>query len=245
MKELLDIGFEKAGSWALVDNVLKPNIDKYLSENNILYAFIVDGEVKYVGKTTQTLLKRMGGYIYPGPTQTTNIKNKANILNALNDGYSVDIFVLADNGLMHYGIFHLNLSAGLEDSIIRELSPAWNGNYRKNNDLEGSVGDVELDTLKDGDNSFFLKLQKTYYDSGFINIPKDYSNYFGGDGDSIEIFLDNDNYIVSGIINRTAQGNETPRIMGYKLLKCWFQANKKPMDTLIIDPLTPNAIRIK
>ena len=38
----------------------------------------------------------------------------------------VEIYVLPDNGLMHYGGFHLNLAAGLEDSLIRDLEPPWN-----------------------------------------------------------------------------------------------------------------------
>jgi hypothetical protein len=37
---------------------------------------------------------------------------------------------------MHYGGFHINLAAGLEDSIIRELKPIWNGGHK--DDFNGS-----------------------------------------------------------------------------------------------------------
>jgi len=33
---------------------------------------------------------------------------------------------LPDNGLLHFGDFHVNLAAGLEDSIIKTLNPLWN-----------------------------------------------------------------------------------------------------------------------
>ena len=36
----------------------------------------------------------------------------------LSKGKSIDIFALPDNGLIHYGGFHLNLAAGLESSLI-------------------------------------------------------------------------------------------------------------------------------
>jgi hypothetical protein len=38
----------------------------------------------------------------------------------------VEIYALPDNGLLRYGGFHVNLAAGLEDSIVRDLNPPWN-----------------------------------------------------------------------------------------------------------------------
>jgi hypothetical protein len=56
-------------------------------------------------------------------SQSTNIKNNAYIREALLQNIAVDILVLPDNGLMHYGQFHLNLAAGFEDSIIETINP--------------------------------------------------------------------------------------------------------------------------
>lgn len=80
----------------------------------------------YVGKTTKTLKERLYGYQNPGSTQFTNIRGNAEILKALRAGKNVEIFALPDNGLLKYGGFLLDLAAGLEDSIINELKPAWN-----------------------------------------------------------------------------------------------------------------------
>jgi hypothetical protein len=80
----------------------------------------------YIGKSTRTLNERMNQYKNPGPTQTTNIRNKQKIKEALVKGKSVEIYAFVDNGLFSYGEFKINLSAGLEDSIIKKIKPEWN-----------------------------------------------------------------------------------------------------------------------
>jgi hypothetical protein len=37
-------------------------------------------------------------------------------------------------GLLAYGGFHVNLAAGLEDSLILDLSPLWNGGRKESPD---------------------------------------------------------------------------------------------------------------
>ena len=38
----------------------------------------------------------------------------------------VEIHALPDNGLLYYRGFHVNLAAGLEDSLVATLKPVWN-----------------------------------------------------------------------------------------------------------------------
>ncbi|HEV2945892.1 MAG TPA: GIY-YIG nuclease family protein [Gemmataceae bacterium] len=128
------IGFTLVGEWNLDGESIAFKLNKFSDARNVLYAFAVGDELKYVGKTVKLLRERMAGYRNPGPTQFTNINNKRNILQNLKQGKPVDIYVLPDNGLMHYGKFHMNLAAGLEDSIVRELSPPWNGGQKKSSD---------------------------------------------------------------------------------------------------------------
>ena len=127
MKRLTEIGFRKVGEWTMRDESISPNLLELVDSSNILYAFILDGEVLYVGKTTQTLQKRIYGYQKPGPTQFTNIKGNKLLKELLTEGKSVSIYALPDDGLHRIGAFHLNLAAGLEDSIIATLKPKWNG----------------------------------------------------------------------------------------------------------------------
>lgn len=126
MNRLLDIGFQVAGDWFLENGALRITFRQLAEQRNILYAFVCDGDVKYVGVSTQTLRKRMAGYRSPGPRSTTNIRNNRNIRDVLSQGVAVEVYALPDSGLMHYGPFHLNLAAGLEASIIATLRPEWN-----------------------------------------------------------------------------------------------------------------------
>lgn len=119
MNRLLEIGFLQASHWKLNGDRLEFDLSRLATQKNILYAFIADGEVKYIGKTVSPLAVRMSGYRSPGRTQTTNIRNNGNIRDVLARGGAVDIYALPDNRLLHYGQFHVNLAAGLEDDLIR------------------------------------------------------------------------------------------------------------------------------
>lgn len=132
LNRLLAIGFTPAGKWSLDNDVLKLTLEPaVMHEQNVLYAFAVDGKLAYVGKTTQSLKKRMQGYRSPASTAerggSTNIKNNRNILHALSTGATVDIYALHALPSQVHGEFSVNLSAGLEDSLISALAPPWNG----------------------------------------------------------------------------------------------------------------------
>jgi len=125
------IGFRSAGSCKLLDGKLAFELNELADSKNVLYAFVVDGQLVYIGKTVQTLRKRMAGYRSPGPTQPTNIKNNGKVRDSLAQGRRVEIYALPDSGLLRYGGFHVNLAAGLEDSLIRDLKPPWNGGQKE------------------------------------------------------------------------------------------------------------------
>lgn len=129
---LTTIGFMRAGKWMLEKEALALDLDVTLArEEKVLYAFAVNGVLMYVGKTTMALRERMQRYKTPSKNAerggSTNIKNNRNIVEALVNGDSVDIFVLLDPGQQTHGGFVVSLAAGLEDSLIGELSPPWNG----------------------------------------------------------------------------------------------------------------------
>jgi len=126
MDRLLKMGFKKVGSWKLVDGKPKFDITTMVNTKNVLYAFVSDGEIKYIGKTTMSFKKRMYHYQNPGPTQRTNINNNSRIAEHLSGGHPVDILALADDSMLHYADFHINLAAGLEDNMVAELNPEWN-----------------------------------------------------------------------------------------------------------------------
>ena len=131
LARLNTIGFKLAGRWTRQEAGAFFELIEYATSRNVLYAFVVDSQLMYVGKTVQPLRIRMAGYKNPGPTQSTNIRNNKNINESLAKGKRVEIFVLPDNGLLYYGGFHVNLAAGLEDSVVRELQPPWNGGQKE------------------------------------------------------------------------------------------------------------------
>jgi hypothetical protein len=124
--KLINIGFKKVGEWKLTKDKLSPNLFAEENTDNILYCFILNNQPMYIGKTTQKLKRRMYGYQNPGKSQFTNIRNNQLIKDIITLGSTVEIYALSDNGLLHFGDFHLNLAAGLEDSITNTIKPKWN-----------------------------------------------------------------------------------------------------------------------
>lgn len=77
MRRLLQIGFEQVGSWQLRDQQLVLELSRMNGQRNVLYAFVHEANVLYVGKTTGSLETRMGGYLRPHATQRTNVRNNS------------------------------------------------------------------------------------------------------------------------------------------------------------------------
>ena len=63
MKTLTDIGFAQAGKWHLSAKGLQLSLDHLADVAPALYAFVVQGEVMYVGKTNRSLKARLYGYL--------------------------------------------------------------------------------------------------------------------------------------------------------------------------------------
>jgi hypothetical protein len=127
MDRLINIGFKKAGEWILEnDSSISFVLNDFSSNKNILYAFILENEIMYIGKSTRTLRERMINYKNADKSQSTNIKIKNKILELLKKNNNVEIYAFSDNGLLKYGVFTINLAAGLEDNMIDIIKPQWN-----------------------------------------------------------------------------------------------------------------------
>lgn len=249
MNRLLEIGFEPAGHWLLQGGELTYALTRHAAQHNVLYAFVCDGQVMYIGKTTQRLRRRMHGYKRPGATQATNVRNNASLREQLTQGAAVEILALPDNGLMRYGQFHLNLAAGLEDDLIRVINPLWNGGLVDDGvhppapPLEQSVasGDEPLEDVVGG---FTFVLRQTYFDQGFFNVGVAAAALIGADGEAIDIYLDANQQSVLGMINRRANSNGSPRIMGGMGLRAWFHKIGVVGSEIPVEVLSPTAIKL-
>jgi hypothetical protein len=56
---LSNLGFELVGEWILKFDTIDFRLQRHQEKNNILYAFLVDEKIMYIGKSNQTLYKRM------------------------------------------------------------------------------------------------------------------------------------------------------------------------------------------
>jgi hypothetical protein len=126
IQKLQDIGFQKAGHWLSKNGTVDFVLERFSDCSNVLYAFVDNDSIKYIGKSTNTLHQRMQQYKTPGPSQSTNIKNRDNIKKELESGNSIEIYVFVDLGLFSYGGFRINLAEGLETSMINDIQPDWN-----------------------------------------------------------------------------------------------------------------------
>lgn len=250
MNRLLEIGFELAGHWLLGDDQkLSCKLLRHSAQANILYAFVRNGEVMYVGKTVRTLSARMAGYRNPNESQTTNVNNNRRIFELLSKGDAIDILALPDNGLLHYGRFHVNLAAALEDDIIRKLNPPWNRGkaeaFPENLAQVPAPSVTEPATLQTFNEDFKFKLQPTYFRTGFFNVGVSAQKLIGSDGETIELFLGDNAQPVLGTINRTANTNGTPRVMGGTAVRDWFQLHAKELDEIAVSVHSPTSLRLK
>jgi len=90
---------------------------------------------------------------------------------------------------------------------------------------------------------FRLSLAKTYYEQGFFNVTIDFDRYVGSTG-PVELVLRKSGVRFAGKINRRANPNGTPRIMGGAQLRDWFQSNYHVGDVIDVDLGSTNSIGI-
>lgn len=91
---------------------------------------------------------------------------------------------------------------------------------------------------------FKLKLQSTYYRTGFFNIGVEHSRFVRPDDGPITILIGDDGLRIEAQVNRRANGNGTPRIMGGTPLRDWFQRNRREFDVIEINLSGPDLMII-
>lgn len=129
------LGFKYAGKWKLDnDKKIKANlIEEKKAQTKVLYAFVVDETVKYVGVTT-SLAQRMLNYRNNlDENQYANRRNNENITEILKDEKSkkdVLIYTLSENDVKKEAKEIKDLityTTGLEDKLIEKMNLTENG----------------------------------------------------------------------------------------------------------------------
>lgn len=246
MKKLIEIGFVKIGGWKLENNKLQYYLGSNSTKKNILYSFVCNEEVKYIGKTVKSISQRLYGYKKPSISQRTNYRVNKKIIELLKSGLEIDIYIFIDNAQLKYRNYTINLSAGLEDTLISKVNPQWNftGKKPKNTQKTKKMNsNSELAIYKDRI-SFVVIIGKAYYYDGFFNVRVKYTDLFGKDLSKIRIQLGDDpnNICPDAYVNRTANTNCTPRIMAGKKYRNWIKKNFKQGDVFYVSVIEFNFI---
>ena len=127
---LFGFGFQKVGDCTL-DESLKSGVRfgvARLSDERVIYAYSVDGEMKYIGiceSTTTTLKDRMSRYqgmIGNG----TNLKIALSIKDCLRHGKKVEILAWKPDTEIEFKGLKVDLVKGLENPLIQQVRPEWN-----------------------------------------------------------------------------------------------------------------------
>ncbi len=225
-QDLLEIQFNKVGHWSLNDNIeLIYSIDNssslVINFPNILYAFVLELEVgdrlMYLGKTTKSLKQRFTGYLKPGSGQQTNIRVNGRILDSLNNGSKISIYVFKDIECLQWSGYNLNLPAALEDSLVNKFSPEWNV-HGKNKILSSTAelensnsNNVDIESGLGYEFIFEVLLGDTYYYKGFVNPGLKADEYFGEQDQIVTLVLKNGDVLKSKI-DRKANANKSVRL---------------------------------
>jgi hypothetical protein len=265
VKRLKDIGFEEAAVWEIQGRGIRYCVhgDKQQQErmkalfavNNALYAFCCGKEVLYIGKTSRSLGTRLTGYCRPGLAQRTNLKCNALIKAKIAKNEKIEIFAFAPQKdlPMHCG-FQVNLAAGLEDILILDFNPPWNGGAigakltetaerEANLMMQEPVPDGLLEPIPEI-GRFAIKLGSTAFKKGVINVETRASGLLGKHDEGLTVMFCDGMPSISTHIDRTAKANKSVRLNGGQAIAAWFQANFNEGDEVIARILGSHLIEL-
>lgn len=117
-------GFRRIGEWKLASDYGFELTDPAPNEA-VVYAFVVDDVVCYVGVTLTTLHTRMGHYRRGNENMRTSQRVKGLILDALRGGRVVELLVAIPKPAEWHSM-PVNMAAGLEAGLISHILPPWN-----------------------------------------------------------------------------------------------------------------------
>lgn len=256
--ELVALGFQRAAVWQPAGEWLEyllaeeavERMAAVLAVSNALYAFCSGDEVLYIGKTTQSLKKRLKGYCKPGSTQTTNRKCHANIKAALAAGKRIDLFAFAPPEDLQFRGFAINLAGGLEDVLIRSFDPPWNGGAkgpaisetaeREAEQLDQDGVSVTGSEAESEIGRFVIVLTPTYFEKGIINPGQGVSDLLGKTDEMLTLQFSDGAPAVATRIDRRANKNGAVRFIGSnQAIANWFQRHFAPGEKVsarIVEP---------
>lgn len=87
--------------------------------------------------------------------------------------------------------------------------------------------------------TYELTLRKTYYDKGFFNLGVAVDRFVRKDSGPARLALGESRSAIPVRVNREANLNGTPRIMGGESLRNWLQRNCREGEVVVVEILSP------
>lgn len=116
LDEMIGLGFEPVTEWVMKGDRIAPRSSDWSDHGGWLYAFVIAGEVKYIGLTTRVLRSRIRYYSHIKNSQTNHLREL--VSEALSRGARVDIYGLRQ---------HDEAVLVAEEARLRALyPPPWN-----------------------------------------------------------------------------------------------------------------------
>jgi len=245
-KMFSDMGFTRVGEWRLGQNLTFELNQDSAYKTEVLYAFVSDKNVLYVGKTDKTLRERMGNYKAgkeEGKGGSTNKIIRKNITNHLLNGQQVNIYLLANVEIDYKG-HKVSISSGLEPALIKLLDPdtRWNARHTgKNRKSLKQSSDIKihselLQSIKNefrDDHSSFCTLGTEYFNKGVFAFNSNFNPALlpQVSGVKVKFKFQDDANLYDGTY--TCSGGR--RFVSNKsVLSEWYQNNFKPKDKIKI-----------
>jgi hypothetical protein len=91
-----------------------------------VYAFVVDGEIRYIGSAQRGLHERLGHY-QTTQGRYTAARVRAEVLKVIMGGKKVEVFTYMPNQTtIIKNNLPVDLVAGIETALLRKFKPTWN-----------------------------------------------------------------------------------------------------------------------
>lgn len=241
--DLIKIGFLKIGNWVIGknDRIEFKIKDEYINHRNLLYAFEINNIVKYIGITEITIKERMNNYKSGHQNNlsagSTNKKLNSKIKKEIEENKNVNIYILKNDTPIDYYGYKINLSTGIEKSLIEAFD--FNNNLWNDRGTNNKINLKPIKKMK----KHQIKIGKTYLESGYINPRKEASLLLGNNDEELIIVTHDDNKLTCKI-NRTANKNGSARIQGGNDLKNYIGRSYKLNDLIEFDIINKNTIKI-
>jgi hypothetical protein len=120
VQQLEKAEFRYVGEWIAEEGKIKLDFKPEQGQATV-YAFLLDGELVYIGLTQTCFYRRMQGYRNGKGSQRTNVRIREFILKALAAGRQVRVMAAVPEERLQWKGLPVSLAVGLESGLIEKF----------------------------------------------------------------------------------------------------------------------------